>query len=514
MKRYLNTRVIAKVLGINLGLLSAALLICAGVALVLKEDTVPFLVSALITFLVALLLMPTGKDRRNLTDSTSRTDLNRPDAYFTVTVSWVLMSLAGALPYLLSGSIPHVVDAVFESVSGFSTTGASILTDIEVLPRSILFWRSLTHWIGGIGIIILVIVVMPSFKIGGYHLFTMESSLQQKIRPKTRSIGFNLLMIYVSLTVLEIIFLKVGGMSLFESVCHSFGTVATGGFSPKNTSIAGYSPYIQYVIAVFMLLAGVNFSLYFYLVRREFGKIQENQEFRLYLGMVAAIGAIITAAIFLNMNKSLEESFREAFFQVISIITCTGFATADYLVWPVYAWILLFLAMFLGGSTGSTSGGIKMARHLILWKNFQNIFRRMIHPTAVLPIRINNKHLSEDANQAAITFIALYMIVFVIGSFLLTLIGADPVTSVGSVATCMAGIGPGLGTTGPVSNFAHLPDTGKILLSMLMLLGRLEIYTVLILFTGSFWTPRHARNKEFTVPYIKAPESIRYHGNK
>lgn len=508
MRRYLNLGVIGRVLGINLTLLSAALLVCAGVALLMHEDTVPFLVSGLITFFTGLLMLSPVREGGR------RADLNRTDAYFTVTVSWVLMSCAGALPYLLSGSIPNVVDALFESVSGFSTTGASILTDIEALPRSILFWRSLTHWIGGIGIIILVIIVMPSFKIGGYHLFTMESSLQQKIRPKTRSIGFTLLMIYMALTLLEIGFLLAGGMGLYESVCHSFGTVATGGFSPKNTSIAGYSPYIQYVIAIFMLLAGVNFSLYFYLVRREVSKIRENQEFRFYLGMVGAITAIITVAIFINMNKSLEESFREAFFQVVSIITCTGFATADYLLWPTYGWILLFMAMFLGGSTGSTSGSIKMARHLILWKNFRNIFRRMLHPTAVLPIRINNRHLGEDANQAAITFIALYLIVFVIGSFLLTVTGADPVTSVGSVATCMAGIGPGLGTTGPVSNFAHLSVAGKILLSTLMLLGRLEIYTVLILFTRSYWTPRHAGKNEFAPPPLISPESIRYHGNK
>lgn len=508
MRRYLNLGVIGRVLSINLALLSAALLICAGVALLMHEDTVPFLVSGLITFLCGLLMYSPVKE------SGRDADLNRSDAYFTVTVSWVLMSCAGALPYLLSGSIPNVVNALFESVSGFSTTGASILTDIEALPRSILFWRSLTHWIGGIGIIILVIIVMPSFKIGGYHLFTMESSLQQKIRPKTRSIGFNLLTIYVSLTLLEIGFLLAGGMNLYESVCHSFGTIATGGFSPKNTGIAGYSPYIQYVIAVFMLLAGVNFSLYFYLVHREYGKIRENQEFRFYLMMIGAIGLIITGILFFKMGKPLEGAFREAFFQVISIITCTGFATADYLIWPTYGWVLLFMAMFLGGSTGSTSGSIKMARHLILWKNFRNIFRRMVHPNAILPIKINNRHLGDDANQAAITFIALYLIVFIIGSFLLTVAGADPVTSAGSVATCMAGIGPGLGTTGPVSNFAHLSDAAKLLLSALMLLGRLEIYTVLILFTRNYWTPRRAAKNEFVPPKLISPRSIRYHGNK
>ncbi|MGE5381818.1 MAG: TrkH family potassium uptake protein [Omnitrophica WOR_2 bacterium] len=487
MNRVLHLKVIARILGINLIIISIALVLCSGIALIYSESILPFIYSAITVLIPAVLFLKAGK--KNYKEP----DLNRNDAYFTVTVSWLVLATAGTLPYLFSGSIPSFVDALFESVSGFSTTGASILTDIEALPYSILFWRSLTHWIGGIGIIILVIIVMPSFKIGGYHLFTLESSLQQKMKPRTKSVGYRLLLIYVSLTVLETIMLLAGGMNLFESVCHSFGTVATGGFSPKNDSINGYSPYIQYVIMLFMLLAGVNFALYYYAVKREFSKIKENNEFRFYLLVVFVIGLILTLILIFKLNKPVEQSFRDAFFTIISIITCTGFVTADYLKWPVYAWIIVFYAMFLGGSTGSTSGSIKMVRHLILFKNIKNIFRKLIHPNAVLTIRINKKPLPEDSNFAVLEFIKLYLIVFTIGSTSLILMNLDIETSCSAVATCMAGIGPGLGTVGPVFNFYHLPAAAKIVLSIMMILGRLEIYTVLILFTRSFWQPRYAK---------------------
>jgi trk system potassium uptake protein TrkH len=276
-------------------------------------------------------------------------------------------------------------------------------------------------------------------------------------------------------------------MNLFESICHAFGTVSTGGFSVKNTSIEGYSAYIQYVIMVFMLLSGTNFVIHYYLIKREFHKIKENEEFKIYFFIVLFIGLIITSILFLKMNKPIEESFREGFFQVISIITCTGYASADYLLWPEYAWIIILLAMFLGGSTGSTAGGIKIARHLIVFKNFSRIFRQLIYPNAIIPVRINKNALSEETNTSILTFISIYFAVFIAGSLVLVMIGIDVKTASSSVATCMANIGPGIGTVGPVSNFAHLPDTGKIILSFLMLVGRLEIYTVLILFSRHFW---------------------------
>lgn len=476
----INSSAVFRVISNNLFILSAALLISGVVSIVAGEQVTPFLATAVLSFTAGLLLYYTKRRK------TDQHPLSRKEAYLTVTLAWLIMSLTGSLPYLISGAIPSVTDAIFESVSGFTTTGSSILTDIEVLPKSILFWRSLTHWIGGIGIIVLVIIIMPALKIGGYHLFTMESSLQEKISPRIKTVGIYLLYIYIALTAAEITLLLAGGMNLFESTCHAFGTVATGGFSPKNDSIAGYSPYIQYVIIIFMLLASTNFIIPYYLVKRDFQKIRHNEEFRFYLMVVFVIGIIISLSLLKDMGKPVETAFREGFFQVVSIITCTGFATADYLQWPVYAWIIIFFCMFLGGSTGSTAGGIKMVRHLIVLKNIRIIFKRLSSPHAMLPIRLNKKTLNEEANSSVLTFVALYLMVFVTGSLIMALLGLDGATSASSVATCMAGIGPGIGSVGPVSNFAHLPQAAKIILSILMITGRLEIYTVLILFSPAY----------------------------
>lgn len=481
MRRVVNLPTVFKLISRNLFLITGALLISALVAFIYHEAMLPFLLAALVSVLVGVVFhfVGPGKD--------VKVTLHRKDAYLTVTLSWLLISGAGSLPYIISGAIPHYIDALFESVSGFTTTGSSILTNIESLPKSILFWRSLTHWVGGIGIIVLVIIVMPILHIGGYHLFTLESSLQEKILPKIKSVGVRLMLIYLVLTIVEILLLWLGEMNLYESVCHAFGTVATGGFSPKNTSIAGYSAYSQYVIMIFMLLAGTNFVIHYYLVKGKLSKIRENEEFGFYVSIVLLLGAILTFILFFQMDKSLEVAFRESFFQLISIVTCTGYATADYLEWPVYAWMLIFFAMFLGGSTGSTAGGIKMVRHLILLKNLKRIFKQLLSPNAVLPIRLNGRSLKESANSSIMSFIVIYFLVFAIGTFLLVFMKIDIKTAASSAATCMAGIGPGIGSVGPAGNFAHLPAMAKFVLSLLMLFGRLEIYTILILFTKNFW---------------------------
>lgn len=481
MVKIINFKIIFKIISKNLYIMSAALVICAVISFFFSEKFSPFLISSLISFSIGMALhLATRKQSNDII-------IQRKEAYLTVTLSWLFISLIGSLPYIFSGAIPSFTNAFFESVSGFTTTGASILTDIEILPKSILLWRSMTHWIGGIGIIVLVIIVLPTLQIGGYHLFTLESSMQEKIQPKIRSVGIRLLMIYVLLTVAEIILLLFGKMNLFESVCHAFGTIATGGFSPKNTSIKDYSPYIQYVIMGFMLLAGTSFVIHYYLIKKNLNKVKNNEEFKFYLLTVFFIGSIITSILIFKLNKPVEESFREGFFQVISIITCTGFITADYLQWPEYAWIIIFFAMFLGGCTGSTAGGIKMVRHLIVIKNLSRVFRHLISPKAILPLRINKKTISEDLNNSILTFISIYFLIFLTGSTLLILMKIDGKTASSAVATCMAGIGPGIGTVGPVGNFAHLPVLAKLILSFLMLVGRLEIYTVLILFTRNFW---------------------------
>ncbi len=480
MNKVINLKLTWKILSINFYVVGFALLANSLLALWFSEDIMPFIYSSLISLISGFIF-------HKMSAGVKGTSIKRKDAYFTVTISWFLVGFLGALPYLFSGSIPSLADAYFESVSGFTTTGSSILTDIEALPKSILFWRSLTHWIGGIGIIVLVIIILPSLKIGGYHLFTSESSFQDKIKPRIHQVAHQLFAIYLTLTLLEVLLLMAGHMNLYESVCHAFATVATGGFSPRNTSICDYSPYIQYVIMIFMFLSGTNYIIYYYLVKREFTKIRKNDEFKFYFFMVFIIGAVVTAILILKMGKPLEVAFREAYFQVISIITCTGFASADYLLWPTVGWVIIFFAMFLGGSTGSTAGGIKMARHLIFFKAIKTSYKKIMHPHAIFSLKMNGKSLGKDLVNSNLSFIIMYIFIFFIGMFSLVLMGLDSATASSSVATCMAGIGPGIGTVGPASNFAHLPVDAKVLLSFIMVLGRLEIYPVLVLFTKNFW---------------------------
>jgi trk system potassium uptake protein TrkH len=405
----------------------------------------------------------------------------------SVTLSWIVFTLLGTLPYLISGTIPSFINAFFESTSGFTTTGSSILTDVEVMPYSILFWRSLTHWIGGIGIIVLVIIILPSLRVTGYQLFSLESSLKEKIHPKTKSIGYRVMFIYVGLTLAQIILLNIGDMNLFDSICHSFGTVATGGFSTKNNSLAFYSSYSQYIVMIFMFLAGTSQVVYYYFFKFNFKKIKQNEELWFYIAVAIVAGALATFVLLVNTTKTFETAFREGFFQVISIMTCTGFASADYLLWPITGLLLIFIMMFSGGSTGSTSGGIKMARHLVVLKNIKNIFVKINHPNAVSPIKLNGKIVSDNTNISIISFVTLYLFIFLLGTVFVVATGVDPISSASSVATCMAGIGPGLGTVGPMSNFAHIPEASKVVLSLLMIIGRLEILTVFTLFTRTYW---------------------------
>ncbi len=445
-----------------------------------SEAILPFAIPAILNLFAHLILNQKIKNIKP-------TPFKKKEAYLTVSIAWFLMSTIGALPFVISQEIPSLVDAWFESVSGFTTTGSSILTDIEILPKSLLFWRSLTHWIGGIGIILLVIIIMPGAKLNNYSIFSLESSVREKIHPKIRSVGFRLLIIYVLLTVSEIVLLMLGNMNLYESVCHAFGTVSTGGFSPKNTSIIAYSPYIQYVISVFMILGGTNFIMHYYILHRQFEKVKKNEELQFYLKVILVSTLFITVFLVLKTDRSLEKSFRDAFFQVSSIVTCTGFASDDYLVWPGAASVVIFILLFAGGSTGSTSGGIKMARHLLALKSIQNHIRSQIHPNAIYVLKLNNKTVSSSDSNSVIAYIYWYLLAFVVGSVFLIIIGVDIVTSTSGIATAMGGIGPGFGTIGPVSNFAHLPDMAKLVLAFFMILGRLEIYTVVVILSASFW---------------------------
>jgi len=464
-----------------LSMLSICLLSCVFIAIYFKESITPFFYSIAICLPIAAILLYISRKNK-----IKQVRLKIKDSFFIVSMSWILIGIIGALPYFFSHNNISLTDSLFESISGFTTTGSSILTDIEALPKSLLFWRSLTHWIGGIGIIVLVLMVLPEMQLGGYKIFNRESSLQERITPKAKSAGFRVFLIYLGLTIAEIIFLLFGKMSLFDSVCHSFATVATGGFSPKNTSITDYSPYIQYVIMVFMILAGTNFTVHYILLHGKFKKAFKNEELKLYLLIILILGGIVTAGLYLKAHLPFEQAFREAYFQLISIITCTCFATADYLQWPQYLWILIFFAMFIGGSTGSTAGGIKVSRHLIILKNINRRFKQMLYPKAIIMVRYNNKSLGENENSKVMTFVSLYFIVFTISTVLLVFTGMDIQSSAGSTATCMAGIGPGIGLVGPADNFSAIPKISKYILMVLMIIGRLELFTVLILFSKSF----------------------------
>jgi trk system potassium uptake protein TrkH len=478
--KLINPLLIVRILSTILLIETISYLFCLPVAFIYKESPSPFCWSAAITALLATLSYLAS--RNSDTDKFS----NR-DGYLAVTISWIVFSVLGTLPYLMSGTIPSFVDAFFESTSGFSTTGSSILTDPEALPFSILFWRSLTHWIGGIGIIALLIIILPSLRVTGYQLFSLESSLKEKIHPKTKAIGFRVLFIYLGLTLAEILLLSLGDMNLFDSICHSFGTVATGGFSTKNNSLMLYSHYSQYVVMIFMFLAGTSQVIYYYMVKFNFKKVIQNEELWFYILVVVMAGAIASIILLAHSTRTLEESIREGFFQVISIITCTGFVSADYMIWPATGIFLIFLLMFAGGSTGSTSGGIRMARHLIVLKNIKNVFIRLNHPKSITFIRLNGHSVAENTNVSILSFVVLYLFIFILGTIIIVITGVDPVSASSSVATCMAGIGPGLGTVGPMSNFALMPEISKVILSLLMIIGRLEIITVFAIFTRTFW---------------------------
>lgn len=476
----INFKIVLRIFSFICFILACAFTLCLPVALIYGEPLRPFLFSMLcaaVPFLLIRFFVKVG-----VTD-----EIQNHDALFSVVFGWMLMIFLGMLPYVFSSAIPRFIDALFESTSGFTTTGSSILTNIEALPKSILFWRSLTHWIGGIGIISLVIVVLPSLDIGGYRIFSLESSLQDKIHPRIKTVGRSLLTIYLILTFSEVLLLMLGGMNLFESLCHSFGTVATGGFSPRNTSIAGYSPYIEYVVTLFMFLAAVNFLVHFHLLKGNFKKAFANEELRFYTKVVVLASLFIMSILLLNTNKPVEEAFRSSLFYVVSIVSCTGFATEDYLLWPTAAWMTIFLLLFAGGSTGSTSGGIKMARHLLVIKNIKILLYKTVHRQGIYPVKLNGVIVSEDYNRSILTFVFLYLVVFIALSLIMILDGLDVPGAASSIATALGGIGPGIGSVGPINNFAHLHDFSKSVMSFAMFIGRLELLTFFALFTKAFW---------------------------
>lgn len=479
----INKKIIIQVMGLLLLIEGVFLGISALVSLYYNQyDFKALIITTIICFTIGISL-------RLLTQKADK-NIGKREGYIIVSLVWVVFSIFGALPFVLSGAIPSFTDAFFETMSGFTTTGASILNDIESIPFGLLFWRSLTQWLGGMGIIVLSIAILPIFGIGGMQLFVAEvpGPTPDKLHPRIKETAKRLWVIYVLFTLAEVILLKIGGMNWFDAVNHSFTTMATGGYSTKQASIAHFnSPFIDYVITLFMFIAGTNFTLSYFALHLKFGKVFRNEEFRYYLGFVLLFTVAIAFSLYHLQGFGIEKSFRDSIFQVVSIITTTGFATADYLQWSPFVIVMIFALMFFGGSAGSTGGSIKIVRVSLLLKNSYQELKRIIHPNAIIPVRMNGKSVSPAIISNILAFVVIYMLITIISTILISALGYDLQTSLGAVAATLGNIGPGIGLVGPIENYAHFPDIGKWFLSFLMLIGRLELFTVLILFSPAFW---------------------------
>lgn len=415
--------------------------------------------------------------------------INHREGMVIVALGWAACACFGALPFALGG-FDSFTDAFFESMSGFTTTGASILSDIEAQPRGLLLWRSLTHWLGGMGIIVLTIAILPFLGVGGMQLYKAEvpGPVADKLQPRIKDTAMSLWKVYVLFTAALVGLLMLGGMDVFESVCHAFGTMGTGGFSTRNASIAAYdSAYIDAVITVFMLLAGINFALHFQMFRGRPLALWRDPEFRFFGALFLALTAVVALSVHESSYPSWADALRFASFQVASILSTTGYATADYELWMPLPQGLLLLCMFVGGCAGSTSGGIKCMRIMLLFKHAYRELFRLVHPRAVLSLKFGSRPVKDEVLAGVWGFFALFMLLFVLSGLALAALGVDLLTAFTAVAACIGNIGPGLGEVGPLDNFAAIPALGKWVLSFCMLLGRLEIYTVLVLFVPEFW---------------------------
>jgi len=479
----MNLRAVSRVLGFLAAAIGTSILPSVILAIVQgTSDALPLALSAALPLIlgVATLLATRG----------GHVDLGIKDGFAIVTFGWILAAFFGALPYFFSGICPNLVDAFFESMSGFTTTGSTILTEVESIPPATLLWRSVTQWLGGMGIIVLSVAILPILGIGGMQLYKAEvpGPTNDRLTPRIQSAAKTLWGVYFLITVAEIAFLMLGRMSLFDSICHTFTTVSTGGFSTRNASVAAFgSGYIETVVIVFMFLSGVNFSLHLWVTGRRMPSYWKSEEFRLYTIVVLLSTAVVAASLVLRNGMAPLETIRPAAFQVVSILTTTGFGTADYLKWGFGVQTLLFLLMFLGASAGSTAGGLKMMRIGVLAKYALKTAKQEIHPRAIFKLRYSGSVVPDDVMLRILGFFLLYMAIFFVFALAVTFMGVDFTTSMGATIATLSNIGPGLGGVGPASNFAGMPLAAKALLSFGMLLGRLELYTVLVVMTPTFW---------------------------
>lgn len=494
MKR-LNTKIIFYFMGL--------LLLCNGGFMMLSalfswfyDDgvTLDLSFTGVFVLLVGTLMMFVTKDHQK--------EIKKRDGYLIVSLGWLFMTFSGMLPYIFTGAIPGVTNAFFETMSGYTTTGSTILKDIQSLPEGILFWRSITNWIGGMGFIVLAVAILPLLGIGGMQLFAAEAPgpSADKLHPRITDTAKRLWYIYFGYTAACTLFLNLAGMSFFDAINHSMSAVSTGGFSTKNLSMAYWnnSPLIQYISILFMFLGGTNFVLSYYVFKGKLSSVIKDNEFRFYFLLVCGVSLIAGLIILFKANVPLssyhpmvlgetESAFRHALFQVVSVITTTGFVTADFSSWTPFLSIVFFGLMFVGGSAGSTSGGVKIVRHLLMIKNGILEFKRALHPNAIIPVRYNGRTIPEPIIFNILGFFIIYMLMFIIGSLVLGMLGLDFESAVSGAATSLGNIGPGLGVLNPLASFDVLPELGKWWCAFLMLLGRLELFTVLILFTPYFW---------------------------
>jgi len=495
----INKEIIANLMGVLLLFNGGFMLLSALVSLLTKDGvTFELTLSAFSVLFLGVFIMLLSRNHTK--------QIQKKEGYLIVSFGWILMSLSGMLPYLFTGAISDVSGAFFETMSGYTTTGSSILTDIESVPKGVLFWRSTTHWIGGMGIIVLAIAILPLLGIGGMQLFSAEAPglSSDKLHPRITDTAKRLWFIYVGYTLAETILLSVAGMSLFDAVNHAMSTISTGGFSTKNTSISYWNdtPVIQYIITFFMLIAGTNFVLSYFAFTGKIKKIFRDQEFRYFMTFIGLATLLVSCVLYfqVDLTKSsfnhpqifgtIESSFRHAFFQIVAVITTTGFVTSDFTAWTPFLTILFFGLMFMGGSAGSTSGGIKGVRHILMIKSGFLEFKRALHPNAIIQPRYNGSILKEEIIHNVYAFFILYMLSFIFGALIFSALGLDFQSAIGVAASSLGNIGPALGNFGPLFSYSELPLLGKWWASFLMLLGRLELFTVLILFTPFFWKKR------------------------
>jgi trk system potassium uptake protein TrkH len=475
-------RIVLRILGLLLIFLGGAMLLPLPFSFYYGDgDYVALLISSGISLTFGMLAFLQSPKKR---------DLRPKEGFAVVTLGWITFSLFGSLPYMLSGTIPSFTDAFFETMSGFSTTGATILTDIEALPHGILFWRSLTHWLGGMGIIVLSLAILPFLGVGGMQLFKAEAPgpVVDKLSPRITETAKILWLVYLGFTVAETILLILGGMSLFDALCHTFGTMATGGFSNYNASAGHFgSAYIDFVIILFMLIAGTNFSLHYHWLKGDFKSLWRSEEFRFYLSLIAGVTLLISIDTYMNVYGDVFETIQYTLFQVVAIVTTTGYGTADYEQWSASSQILLFALMFVGGCAGSTGGGMKVLRIYLLVKFAYSEIVKMIHPQAVVPIRIGSTIVDRKVMINIAGFFVLFALLTVFGSVVMAFLGLDILSALGAVTATINNIGPGLNKVGPTDNYAFIPDAGKWFLSFFMLMGRLELFTVIVLLAPSYW---------------------------